>query len=76
MNSAIKLDGEMICFLLAVEKHGPTYRKGLPAATRIQDRARRKAKAQGLCKYHHNLGWSITKLGSDAVHTVTREEFP
>jgi hypothetical protein len=76
MSLVTTLDTETMTFLLALKSSGPTHRKGLPAATRRQDRARQKAKAQGLCTYHPIRGWSITERGRDAVETVAREGFP
>lgn len=64
----ISMNGEMHRFLSSlIACGGSSFRKGLPSATRAQDKARQTAKRQGFVSYDDLHGWSITGRGRDAI---------
>lgn len=72
----INLDNEQASFLISLKANGPTFNKGLPFACRKQDRARQKARKQGLATYDRKVGWSLTPDGRAAIDAVVHEGYP
>ena len=62
----MKLTYEHTRFLEALEKAGPTFRKGLPAACYAQKAARQECITWKLAKYD-NTGWRILPAGRAAL---------
>lgn len=58
----MKLTKAHIVFLQAVKEHGPTFRKGLPAADREQKQARQDCVKWKMATYGRD-GWWIRVAG-------------
>jgi hypothetical protein len=60
------MDAEQYQFLEALERVGPTFRRGLPCGTEEQNQARQKLRKAGLARYGKK-GWALEDAGRAAL---------